>query len=205
MASVDIERFYWRLPIPLQNVACSAQGWRLKRRRYDVGFERLYERSIERESRTLPELAAYRTKALCAQFAAAARSTFWGEVFAQHAVSVESDDPWRELEKLPVIRKSMIQPTVSELTSDSIDARDVIMAHTSGTTGAGLVFPVTHSAEREQWAVWWRYRRHHGIDRNHLVCLFRRAVGRAGDTESATVLAHERFWTANDLQRVSSL
>ncbi len=36
-------------------------------------------------------------------------------------------------------------------------------AHTSGTTGAGLRFPVTRRAHQEQWAIWWRYRRWHGI------------------------------------------
>jgi phenylacetate-CoA ligase len=43
---------------------------------------------------------------------------------------------------------------------------EAISCHTSGTTGSGLVFPVALSAEREQWAVWWRYRQSHGITRD---------------------------------------
>lgn len=35
--------------------------------------------------------------------------------------------------------------------------------HTSGTTGTGLVFPVTWRAHQEQFAVWWRFREWHGI------------------------------------------
>jgi len=36
--------------------------------------------------------------------------------------------------------------------------------HTSGTTGAGLIFDTTLDAIRDQWAVWWRYRLRHGLD-----------------------------------------
>jgi phenylacetate-CoA ligase len=39
-----------------------------------------------------------------------------------------------------------------------------VAAHTSGTTGAGFRFDLTAEAVQEQWAVWWRYRRWHGIE-----------------------------------------
>jgi phenylacetate-CoA ligase len=35
--------------------------------------------------------------------------------------------------------------------------------HTSGTTGAGLVFFTTLDAIRDQWAAWWRYRMRHRL------------------------------------------
>lgn len=38
------------------------------------------------------------------------------------------------------------------------------MTHTSGTTGGGLRFATTLQAVQEQWAIWWRYRRWHGIE-----------------------------------------
>jgi phenylacetate-CoA ligase len=39
------------------------------------------------------------------------------------------------------------------------------MVHTSGTTGGGLRFASSLRAIQEQWAIWWRYRRWHGIER----------------------------------------
>jgi phenylacetate-CoA ligase len=49
--------------------------------------------------------------------------------------------------------------------------RETLRAHTSGSTGAGLSFPVTWSAHREQWATWWRYLGWHGLVRN-TPCLY---------------------------------
>jgi phenylacetate-CoA ligase len=43
---------------------------------------------------------------------------------------------------------------------------ETISSHTSGTTGSSLVFPVTLGAEKEQWALWWRYRKCHEITRD---------------------------------------
>lgn len=48
--------------------------------------------------------------------------------------------------------------------SEAVPARDRVTVHTSGTTGAGLRFASTRQALREQWAIWWRYRRWHGIE-----------------------------------------
>ncbi len=38
-----------------------------------------------------------------------------------------------------------------------------VKVHTSGTTGSGLVFPISVDAEQRQWAVWWRFRESIGI------------------------------------------
>ena len=36
---MDRERLYGYLPIVLQNVACSLEGWRINRERYDADFD----------------------------------------------------------------------------------------------------------------------------------------------------------------------
>ena len=38
------------------------------------------------------------------------------------------------------------------------------IASTSGTTGSGFNFPETREMEQKQWAVWWRFRKWHGIN-----------------------------------------
>jgi phenylacetate-CoA ligase len=67
---------------------------------------------------------------------------------------------------LPILTKASVQENSKEFYSETASRMRCTVVHTSGTTGAGLVFPTTIAAEREQWAVWWRYRARFGVDRN---------------------------------------
>ncbi len=71
----------------------------------------------------------------------------------------------RDLSALPILTKATVQQHLTEFRSDLAPGMQCSTVHTSGTTGAGLIFPMTLEAEREQWAVWWRYRSRFGIDR----------------------------------------
>jgi len=68
-----------------------------------------------------------------------------------------------DLQCLPVLTKQTVQDRHEEFLSEAIPPRRRVMAHTSGTTGAGLRFAATAEALAEQWAVWWRYRLRLGI------------------------------------------
>lgn len=50
IAHMNRERLYSCLPIGLQNLACSIEGWRLARRRYGVGYQELNRELVERTS-----------------------------------------------------------------------------------------------------------------------------------------------------------
>jgi phenylacetate-CoA ligase len=56
-----------------------------------------------------------------------------------------------------------VQAEPLRFVSDAVPTRDCLVSHTSGTTGAGLRFPVTRQFQRDQYAVWWRYRDWHGL------------------------------------------
>jgi phenylacetate-CoA ligase len=67
-----------------------------------------------------------------------------------------------DLAALPVLSKEDVRSNIAAL-KPRITPRHSTTVHTSGTTGAGLVFPATVEQQQEQWAVWWRYRRWHGL------------------------------------------
>jgi len=71
-----------------------------------------------------------------------------------------------DLTALPILDKQTVQENLADFHSESKSQMRCNTMHTSGTTGAGLIFPMTLEAEREQWAVWWRYRARFGLDRN---------------------------------------
>ena len=67
--------------------------------------------------------------------------------------------------KLPILTKSQAQDHLAELAATGMPRERTRTVHTSGTTGGGLRFETTLHAIQEQWAMWWRYRHWHGIER----------------------------------------
>ncbi|MFQ5608251.1 MAG: hypothetical protein ACE5GA_09915, partial [Candidatus Zixiibacteriota bacterium] len=161
----DLERLYRRLPPTLQSLACSWQGWRIQRRRYNKDFHSLLATCQSRGALSESELTAFRDERLRSFIQHAAQTTpYYRPRLEECGVSAEDIRSLDDLQRLPVLSKAEVQENLTHLRSSQFAGHDTITTHTSGTTGRGLIFPVTLSAEREQWAIWWRYRIEHGID-----------------------------------------
>lgn len=137
------------LPVALQQVACHVEGWRIGRHRYGGEFRELLRAAEARSFWSREQIDEYQGWRL---------GTFL-EHARQHTAyyaGQRMDEPWAVLEKRTV------QERMPEFIARGYE-KSGHWAHTSGTTGAGLRFPVTRRAHQEQWATWWRYRRWHGI------------------------------------------
>jgi len=160
------DRAYQWLPIPLQNLACSVYGYHLIRRRYGQGYQRVEDEVFSREHwapERVKELSAGRLREVIRY---AARSVpYYRSLFASLKLDPRDIRDPQALRLLPVLKKSTVQERISEFRSDQWSSMRCTTAHTSGTTGSGLVFPLTLEAERGQWAIWWRYRARFGISR----------------------------------------
>jgi phenylacetate-CoA ligase len=148
---------YAKLPPILQTAACSLEGWRIRKSRYDSDFQRLIAEYEARSRASADEVLALRDRRLADYLAGPAAATpFYRALLARLG-------PAPALAQLPVVRKEQIQLHPADFQSNPAPRRGLITAHTSGTIGAGLRFHTTIAAVREQWAVWWRYRRWHAI------------------------------------------
>jgi phenylacetate-CoA ligase len=158
------EEFYARLPIPLQNAACTMEGWRVRRNRYGGGFPSILREAEERLRWPHERLLAFRDDRLrrllrhCAGSVPYYRRLFRSIGFDPAAVRSLAD-----LAGLPVLDKTTVQDNIAELQSTEVPAGKRVDVKTSGTTGAGLHFTTTREALHEQWAVWWRCWRRRGI------------------------------------------
>ncbi|MUW13227.1 AMP-binding protein [Halorubrum sp. CBA1125] len=157
---------YHRSPLPLQHLGVSAKGWQLKRRRRGGVFEDLLKEVKERSRYSQARLDTYRQKRLKQFLQTAWDSPFWRDQFDQHDVDMTAEEPFAELSKLPILAKQDIKEADLTLRPESVSSEDLLSCHTSGTTGSGLTFVQTKQSLREQWAVWWRYRNWHGIERD---------------------------------------
>lgn len=161
----DLEAVYLRLPVPLQHVAASLEGWRVKRARYSREFYRLLEECERRtfwSEERIRELRNRRLRALVEHCAATV--PFYRDRLRESQIAPSDIRTIEDLVQLPILTKQEVQEAGTRLISEAVRRRHRAIAHTSGTTGGGLRFATTRSALREQWAIWWRYRRWHGIE-----------------------------------------
>ena len=157
---------YKSLPIFLQNVACSVEGWRLANRRYNKEFWEIQQTLDRRVGCQLEDQGKLRRVRLRAHVQAAFCCPFWKERFKRHGVNASVENLEDEVKKLPILTKTEVQEHAGMIKNPGIEEGFLLSGHTSGTTGSGLVFCETLAAEKERWAVWWRYRQWHGISRD---------------------------------------
>src|SRR2546426_6548691 len=164
MPAEHLKALYDKLPVPLQSTLVSLEGWRVQRERTAGSFSERLSGYLRRESASEDEGLAFRRDRLGTLLDHAAREVpYWKALF--HSVGL---DPPRvegpeDLAVLPVLTKSDIIRLGSKLRWTSAPRSQLRTVHTSGTTGAGLIFVTTLEAIRDQWAVWWRYRMRHGL------------------------------------------
>lgn len=160
-----LESYYQKLPIALQNVACSVEGWRNQRNRLGGEFRELLRQAEERTYWSREQTLEYRDARLREILRHCAQSVpFYRRRFQELGIRVEDIRGLDDLSALPVLTKDEVRTAGRELVSDQVPRQQLVEAHTSGTTGSGLQFFKTQHCIREKWAIWWRYRRWHGID-----------------------------------------
>ena len=161
---IDRENIYAKLPIALQSLAVCAEGWRIQRSRYNRDFHRLLAEYEARTFYTPEQIAAFRDERLRAFLRHGAATTpYYKEKFRELLTGQQA--PWEILEQLPILSRNTVQEATDAFIS-SAPGGPVMTCHTSGSTGTGLCFPATCHSQREHWAVWWRFRRWHGIALN---------------------------------------
>ena len=182
-----LERFYGALPASVQHVVCSAEGFRLHRARFGRAFDGLLREAEARSGLATAEISTLRDQ-LFREFVADASigSSFYRQ---QPVFRSAAERRSFRAEDLPILERPVVQAGASLIARG--DVRRAGMAATSGSTGAGLRFPVTTAAIRQQWATWWRFRRWHGIGRGQWCGYFGgRPVVPIGRTEAP-------FWRYN--------
>ena len=169
---MDAEKLYLKLPVGLQNLALSLEGRRLERRRFNAEYRTLLAESEERTFWDGEQTERFRDGRLTAFVARAARTVpYYRDLFRRLPIDPAEIRTLGDLEALPVLTKREVQQDPSRFEPEGGAKAPAFVSHTSGSTGAGLRFPTTWRAHREQWAVWWRYRGWHGLS-PETTCLY---------------------------------
>ena len=161
----DLERAYRSLPVAAQHAVVSLEGRRVVRQRINnPESRRLLQAAEARDTWSTARIEELRDERLRRMVSHAYDHVpYYRHLFDEHGIPPDSILCLADLRQLPVLSKATIQDAGVAIHDDRKDRPPSLVAHPSGTTGGGLRFPVTHSAMREQWAVWWRYRRRHDL------------------------------------------
>jgi len=159
---------YGRAPVWAQHALCSAEGLRIRLRRYPLGFAADVERAQQRLQWSGEQRAAHRLARLRTMLVHAGRHVpYWSALFERLGFSPLRLQHEDELDRLPRLTKDVILREGARMWATRVPAwaggRQRLK--TSGTTGAGMQLWASGAAMREQWAVCWRYRLAHGIER----------------------------------------
>lgn len=158
-----MEKLYAKLPIFLQNLACTVYGYKEKRLRFNDAFEKQLQEYQELEKRTLNQKLAQEKKTLRELLKHSQEHIpYYTRVMKDCDFNVEAEDIYEELKKLPILTKELLRKHNDELVATNIDKATLLEMHTSGTTGKALTLYRDKESVAKQWALCYRHRGWYG-------------------------------------------
>src|SRR5690625_5128001 len=88
---------------------------------------------------------------------------FWKKRFQKVQVDIDANELSAQIYKLPILTKQEVRGNINSTINPTLPEKKLKKVQTSGTTAAGLIFYQPQSMANAPWAVWWRYRKWHGI------------------------------------------
>lgn len=155
---MKIEDIYLNSPVLLQHVFINIQGLKIFNSRFNKHFHYWFEKFKFSDPRKCNEDTLFKFLSLANQ------TQYWNERFNKYNVQlINRENLISEIQKLPILTKQEVKANIQLIKNGDVRGK-ILLSHTSGTTGSGLVFPRTLEMENKQWAVWWRYRSWHNIE-----------------------------------------
>lgn len=161
---MDLMRIYDRLPVCLQNLACTMEGIRVKRKKYGALTKKYLPNFMERDNWTYAQKCEYRDKQIQHMVEHCYYHVpYYHNLFDKLGIDYKNIKTLDDLKLLPILTKDIVRNHGKELTADNVSERDCYHMHTSGTTGSSLKFLYSKEAYAMQWAEAQRYERDLGL------------------------------------------
>lgn len=139
MTSARLKRLYDRLPPAAQSFLLSTYHLKLDRERYGPRFRAAVAELARTEWSDAQALRDYQDVRLREIVRHAARQVpFYARRFAEHGVDVEGFRGLDDLARLPILTRSDIVSSFDELIATDHQRKELVIGHTSGTTGSPL-------------------------------------------------------------------
>lgn len=159
-----LEKIYQSAPHCIQNLMLTTKGYAINRQRYSKFFEIALAELINNEFSTVEALREYQNIKFEMLLYNVKKNPLSMKRFTSLYGDISKYKTIDDINSLPILSKSKVKEVLFDYPGKKTSRN--IICHTSGTTGSGMIFPVSKCADAYQWATWWRYRNKHGIDFN---------------------------------------
>ena len=156
---------YSSLPYWLQNIAVSLHGYKLKRQRFNDDFYKILDFLNSTHGWSKEQIRSYKeehTFKILEQ--AYNHCPYYRKKYANVGLSPSDFKRLEDLRKFPILTKEEIRENWQGMVADNVSKEDLILYHTSGSTGKALDFYWTKHSSAYYWAVDQRYKNRFGFE-----------------------------------------
>ncbi len=155
------EKIYLHLPRKIQNALLSFYGYKINKARYSAVFKQKLKEVCSNSFNSQNELKKYHNDKFLELLKSIKSDKDSLNRFIYLYGDIDKFSSIDDIKKIPLTTKNKIKDCLKKF--PIVKKQKILVAHTSGTTGSGLIFPISRVADAYQWAIWWRYRFKHGI------------------------------------------
>lgn len=155
---------YSKMPIFLQNAACSLAGVKMRHERYNNVFHDALRYLRHSQWSSLEEQQEYQNERLRLMVKHAYETVpYYREIFDAEKITPQDIKTTKDLYKVPILEKNTVRKRFRDFHSKGWDPKRIRHGHTGGTTGTSLQLISDIDTCPWQWAVWWRHRERFGL------------------------------------------
>ena len=166
---MNLDSIYTRLPVSLQNVACTFAGWQRSRARFTPYFHRTLAAWMKSGAGPREALHRIQLERLLELLRRARDHVpYYRELGLEWPEPRPGADPEAALREilasLPILEKSAYRDAPERFLAEDVDEGELVKGKTSGTTGTALPLWRTPEALAEEFVSLWRGRMWAGIE-----------------------------------------
>lgn len=182
---MDLMRIYNRLPIFMQNLAVTFEGYKIQKMRYGKDFRHSFHDFMSRNQWSYEQKCKYRDEQLVKMIEHCYKTVpYYKKTFDVLGIDYRSIKCLEDLKVLPIIDKQAVKDNYRDFFSTDYQLHDLVELHTSGTSGSGLTFYMDKKAHADVWAQVWRGNLNIGLKRKTwCACFNGRPVVPKGQTK----------------------
>lgn len=160
-----LEKIYYRMPTPLQNLAFSFYCLNIYRIRYSKFFRKNLVSLKKSEWWNEDRIKAFQDENVKKIVRHAYETVpFYRRWYDEHGIDVKGINTTDDIQKLPILTKEIVRANQHDMISQAFPKKSFVKELTSGTTGTPLRIFKTLQGIGLQWAIWWRHKARFGIN-----------------------------------------
>lgn len=158
---------YPHLPHQLKNLACSFEGYRLRRLRFGGEHDKYLDWLEKSQWWSLEEQRSYQLDQLRLVVASAEKNVpYYRELFKKIGFCSQDLNSFEDLPLLPILQKVEVQKYNQSFVSEGLSRKEMVKYSTSGTTGTPLSIMTTPSCIQKYFALPWRQKSWFNVNKN---------------------------------------